>query len=146
MIAFPRLLRFDEGVCMPETRVSTSSLKLFLQVASVIVLVVWVAVMFFSLVAYWFDFTVSEILISTEFTVSCSGFALLCNTILTGRGGPVTKHSRLELVGFISALIVGVLVLFTGVYVTFFEISPNFFSCICLIIGTCLILLNTKQM
>jgi hypothetical protein len=120
---------------------SLNNLKMVWRVAGFFVLVVWVLAMVFSLTIFVLGFPVPEILISPEFMVAGCGFSFLYSSFMYGQreiGG------KAELILPVLGLIVGVSILSLGVFVILFT-TPNFFTHLCLIIGTALAFFNAKR-
>jgi len=115
--------------------------KMLLRGAGFVILVIWVAVMSFSFVCYALGFSIPEILISSDFTIAGCGFSFLHVSVMNGRW---ERRGKAELTLSILLLLMGGSVLFQGVYVMLFE-TPNPFTYLCLIIGTALAVLGTKQ-
>jgi len=121
---------------MFEQKGSLSNFKVVWRVAGFVVLVVWVLAMVFSLTIFVLGFPVPEILISPEFMVAGCGFSFLYSSFMYGQ--------KTELILPVLGLIVGVSILSLGVFVILFT-TPNFFTHLCLIIGTALAFFNAKR-
>jgi hypothetical protein len=109
--------------------------------AGFVVLVVWAVAMAFSSTIFVLGFPVPEIMVSPSFLAAGCGFVVLYNSLLNGQR---EIRGKAGLTISILHLIVGGSVLFTGAYVMLFK-TPNFFTSLCLIIGTALTFLNAKQ-
>jgi hypothetical protein len=103
-----------------------------------IVLVLWITLLAVSLILYVLGFNIPEMLISPEAQISAVGYCWLFNDFYYPlKGGE--KHYRLLTT---LELIIGIMVIITG-YNTIANL--NIFTYPCLIIGTALIFINTKQ-
>jgi hypothetical protein len=103
-----------------------------------IVLVLWITLLAVSLIIYVLGFNIPEMLISPEAQISAVGYCWLFNDFYYPRKGG-EKHYRLLTT---LELIIGIIIIITG-YNTIANL--NIFTYLCLIIGTALIFINTKQ-
>jgi hypothetical protein len=113
-------------------------LKVILIIAGFVAMVVWVAALVASFVAFFLGFPIPEILISPEATISASGYCWLINEFYVTRRRGERHYWLLTILG----LTVGITLIITG-YNTIANL--NIFTYLCLIIGTALIFINTKQ-
>jgi hypothetical protein len=105
-----------------------------------IVLFLWVAVLAASLILYVLGFKVPEMLISSEAQISAAGYCWLFNEFyIPHRKGE--KHYRLLT---ILGLTIGIIVIITGLY-NIVLANLNFFTYLCLVIGSTLIFINVKN-
>jgi len=105
-----------------------------------IVLFLWVAVLAASLILYVLGFKVPEMLISSEAQISAAGYCWLFKEFyIPHRKGE--KHYRLLT---ILGLIIGIIVIITGVY-NIVLANLNVFTYLCLVIGSALIFINVKN-
>jgi hypothetical protein len=103
-----------------------------------IVLVLWITLLAVSLILYVLGFNIPEMLISPEAQISAVGYCWLFNDFYYPRKRG-EKHYRLLTT---LELIIGIIIIITG-YNTIANL--NIFTYLCLIIGTSLIFINTKQ-
>jgi hypothetical protein len=113
-------------------------LKVILIIAGFVAMVVWVAALVASFVAFFLGFPIPGILISPEATISASGYSWLINEFYVTRRRGERHYWLLTILG----LTVGITLIITG-YNTIANL--NIFTYLCLIIGTALIFKNTKQ-
>jgi hypothetical protein len=103
-----------------------------------IVLFLWITLLAVSLILYVLGFNIPEMLISPEAQISAVGYCWLFNDFYYPRKRG-EKHYRLLTT---LELIIGIIIIITG-YNTIANL--NIFTYLCLIIGTSLIFINTKQ-
>jgi hypothetical protein len=106
-----------------------------------VVLILWVAVLTVSLILYVLRFKVPEMLISSEAQISAAGYCWLFSDFYYPRKRG-EKHYRL-----LTTLesIIGIIVIIAGVHNVILT-NLNLFTYLCLIIGTALIFINTKNL
>jgi hypothetical protein len=126
---------------MFEQKDSLNNLRRVWRVGGFVVLVVWVAAMVSSLAFSVLGFPIPEILISSEFMAAGCGFSFLYHSLMTGQG---KMEKKAELFISILGSIIGISILSSGVFVILFG-TPNFFTPLCLVIGTALTFLSAKQ-
>jgi len=120
---------------------ASETLKTVLPITYLVFSALWVLVLAVSSIAYLLGFTVPEILVSSEFLSSATGFAFLYIALPFFRD---KRKARIDLIVHFIGLFVGILLSFVGAYLSFFN-NSNLFTYLCLIIGATSVILNTKQ-
>ena len=105
-----------------------------------IVLFLWVAVLATSLILYVLGFKVPEMLISSEAQISAAGYCWLFNDFYY----PCKRREKHYRLLTTLESIIGIIVIITGVY-NIVLANLNFFTYLCLVIGSALIFINAKN-
>jgi len=116
-----------------------SNLKNVLLLTGYAVFLFWFAVLAFAFVSYILGYSITEILISPESSLSILGYSFLLREFHF----PLKKGVKYWKFLFAYDVFLGILMIMVGAYTIIF-VNPNLFAFLCLMMGASIILIHTR--
>jgi len=99
----------------------------------------WFAVLAYAFVSYIFGYSIPEILISPESSLSFLGYSILLRELHF----PLKRGGRYWRFLFAYDMFLGIFMIMVGAYTIIF-VNPNLFAYLCLVIGMSIILIHAR--